>query len=229
MLILGERYRSRLEGGLRKHTDEQILWLPDNPSLDPRLAGHADLSVFVYQTYLFSAEEEMPVLVKRITNTGYQPIPVAGLGKIYPDDVKLCACWTGKHTFINTGTISETILPYLTESLIEVTQGYTKCSICVIKENAIITSDKMICRKAIQNGLDALLIKPGCIELEGYDYGFIGGASFMIDHYTLAFTGKLHGHPDKDRIIEFITQQGLRCVYLTDEPIFDIGGAVRLP
>ena len=77
--------------------------------------------------------------------------------------------------------------------------------------------------------MDVLQIRPGHIALEGYDYGFIGGASFLLDSNTLAFTGHLDVHPDRDRILDFLRQHGVSAVFLTESPVFDIGGAVRLP
>ena len=77
--------------------------------------------------------------------------------------------------------------------------------------------------------MDVLRIRPGYIELIGYDYGFIGGAAFLINDHTLAFTGALDRHPDKDRILDFLAQHGVQPVFLTEVPIFDIGGAVALP
>ena len=88
--------------------------------------------------------------------------------------------------------------------MLEVQQGYTKCSICVVSENAIITSDIGIHCKAKESGIDSLLISPGYIDLPGYKYGFIGGASFKISDNVIAFTGSLDSHPDKDNIEHFL-------------------------
>ena len=45
---------------------------------------------------------------------------------------------------------------------------------------------------------------------------------------TIAFTGKLDLHPDKNKIIDFIETRNIHPVYLTDKEIFDIGGIVPL-
>ena len=42
--------------------------------------------------------------------------------------------------------------------IINVKQGYAKCSICVVSDNAIITADKGIAKAAIQNRIDVLEI-----------------------------------------------------------------------
>ncbi|MCD8117342.1 MAG: hypothetical protein LUE21_09570 [Oscillospiraceae bacterium] len=76
--------------------------------------------------------------------------------------------------------------------------------------------------------MDVLEITPGYIELSGYQYGFIGGASFRLDAHTIAFTGTLDRHPDKMRILSFLAKHSVKPVFLTDRPLFDVGGAVLL-
>ena len=107
-------------------------------------------------------------------------------------------------------------------------QGYSRCSVCVVSDNAIITTDEGICRGAEAHGIDVLKIQPGYIDLLGFDYGFIGGASFKISDTKLAFTGRLDKHPDAERIIEFASLHNVNIVYITDKPAFDIGGAVPI-
>ena len=107
-------------------------------------------------------------------------------------------------------------------------QGYAKCCACVVNEGAMITSDTGIAKAAARHGVDVLRIRPGYIELEGFDTGFIGGASFKISPERLAFTGRLDAHPDVARIESFLRERGVEPVYLTDSPAFDIGSAVPL-
>lgn len=71
-----------------------------------------------------------------------------------------------------------------------------------------------------------LRIRPGYIELAGFDTGFIGGAAFRISERALAFTGRLDSHPDRADIEAFLRSRGIEPVYLTDRPAFDIGSAV---
>ena len=230
MLLIGERYRKRLEAGLRSHTAEPVIWLPDNTAVDPRLAGHADLGVFIPDDkHVFIAEEYEPLLVNLLTNRGFEVIPISGQAARYPADAGLCVCRTGKTTIYNSKTVSECLKPYLNGVLIDVPQGYTKCSVCVVTVSAIITADEVIAERCSSANMDVLRLSPGHITLEGYDYGFIGGAAFLLDDRTLAFTGTLDEHPDRDRILDFLQRHGVSAVFLTESPIFDIGGAVRLP
>ena len=200
MLAIGRKYRSRLEEGLKRHTREDIFWLPDNPAVDERLAGHADLNVFSGNGAIVVAKGLYSYIVKELTNIGVPVLPSGEQNSVYPKDAGLCVCRTGRYTIYNPKTSDPVLEPYLDSDRIFVNQGYTRCSVCVVSDEGIITADQAIASRASESGLDVLKITPGHIFLEGYDYGFIGGASFILSEDTIAFTGVLDKHPDKDRI-----------------------------
>ena len=228
-LLIGGRYRDRLEIPLRRE-GVSCVWIPDNPALDPRLSAHADLSVFFPdKSTAITGEALYNYFVNLLTNRGYYVISSEPQGTAYPRDAGLCVCATGRFTIYNSRTIDPSVLPYLRGIMIDVPQGYTKCSVCVVSDDAIITADDIIAQKARKDGVDVLHSAPGHIMLEGYDTGFIGGASFLIRKNLLAFTGHLDDHPDKDRIIAFLKNHSVFPQFLTNDPIFDIGGAVTLP
>jgi hypothetical protein len=97
-----------------------------------------------------------------------------------------------------------------------------------VDEKSIITADRGIYHSVTSAGMDALLINPGHIVLKGFDYGFIGGAAFKISKHKLAFTGLLELHPDKDKILKFLADRKIEPIYLTKQPIFDIGSAIPI-
>ncbi len=228
-LLIGDRYRRTLQKPLDTR-GVSVLWLPDNPDLDIRLAGHADLSVFLPQAGIaIVAEGIYAYIVNYLTNRGYRVVSSGEQGKKYPMDAGLCICATGKYTIYDPKTAAAAAAPFLTGIRVAVPQGYTKCSVCVVSPDSIITSDDAVSRQAAAAGMDVLQIKPGYIILEGFGYGFIGGASFLLDEKHLAFTGSLDRHPDRDAVFAFLNKHGVEPVFLTDEPIFDIGGAAALP
>ena len=227
-LAIGERYRNQLEEALREQ-EAQVLWLPDNPDVDERLAGHADLSVFSENDIILAANGARAELVNCLTCQTVIIESSRKQGPVYPADAALCACSTGKYILYNPKTV-DPLIPEHTNSIpILVNQGYTNCSVCVVSNDAIITADDVIASRARQAGMDVLKIRPGHIKLDGFDYGFIGGAAFLLDPGRMAFTGTLSDHPDEARILAFLGKHGQEPVYLTKTPIFDIGGAVALP
>ena len=218
------------------------VWLPDDPVLDPRLAGHGDLLAFAADRTVVLAENiyngvfssfdsvsSSSGIVNILTNMGYRVKHTLNRrGPRYPADAGLCVCATGKYTIYDPDTVDSAVKPLIGGVSVTVAQGYTKCAACVVNDHSIITADAGVSRAAKNAGMDVLDIAPGYIALDGYEYGFIGGASFKISNNVIAFTGTLDEHPDKERILRFLAERGQKAVFLTPEPIFDIGGAIGL-
>ena len=144
----------------------------------------------------------------------------------YPEDVGLCAAAVGDNLICSAKYTNEKILKSK-KNIIDVRQGYAKCSVCVVDENAIITSDAGICKKALQSGIDALLIEPGHIGLDGYGYGFIGGCSGLICKNTLAFTGNIGLHPNYWDIKKFCENRGVGIISLSEKRLYDYGSLLK--
>ena len=226
ILVVGEKYREKLEKPLLSN-EFDVFWLPNNSKIDKRLSGHTDLSVFYYKNTVILADYlREDILVKKLTNIGYNVI-ISDIEQSdkYPGDINLCAAVVDdkllhciKHT---DPAISALGLKYC-----NVNQGYARCSSLVIK-NSIITSDKGIARAAAENGIEHLLIDDDGIILDGFDKGFIGGASFVAEE-TVYFTGDILKHKSGQIIVDFITHKQYTICCLTNEQLFDIGGAVVL-
>ena len=110
---------------------------------------------------------------------------------------------------------------------VNVTQGYSGCSICSVGENALITADKIIAQKAEEQGIDALLISPGHILLPGFDSGFIGGASFSFND-KVYFFGNATLHPDWSKIADFFHSHKVNTVMLSQDALCDYGSAITI-
>ena len=152
------------------------------------------------------------------------------VGNAYPADVSLNCFAAGGVFFGNLSAVSDEVKTYVAQQgffLQNVKQGYTKCSTLVL-ERAIITADRGIYTAAKQHGFDALLIQSGGIGIASYDTGFIGGASAVLDEKTVGFFGNLDGHPSGKEIRAFLKQRGVHTLSLSDEALFDYGGAVRI-
>ena len=117
----------------------------------------------------------------------------------YPNNVQYNVCIFGKYAIHNFNYTDEYILDYLNRNnftKINVKQGYSKCSICIVDDNSIITSDVGIYNAVKKYDIDCLLIEKGYIDLFELDYGFIGGCSGLISTDVLAFFGDITKHPD---------------------------------
>ncbi len=141
----------------------------------------------------------------------------------YPRDVYLDALRVGENLICKEKFTAQKIKKGM--HIIGVKQGYARCSVCLLGEKGAITADEGL-KTALEGvGVNVLLTKAGDIDLDGYSYGFIGGACVVIDKKVIFF-GDPICHPDGERILEFIKECGFEARYLRDERLTDYGSAV---
>lgn len=207
--------------------------LPDNNDISNPVRAHADMSAYycgngkliLSQNIVGKCRPEM------FPQNTILAVSANCQSEKYPFDITLNACEIGEYIFCKKDCIDSKILSHAVncdKKIINTHQGYSKCSVCILDEKHIITSDSSIASNAVSVGIDVLLISPGFFELSGYNYGFIGGCSFKISNDTIAFTGILSGHPDEKRIMQYIESLGLKAIFLTKERCFDIGSVIPL-
>ncbi len=211
---------------------EQIIRVGQNPYLPVPISTHADVQMLVIDDTLILTEE----LYDKLKITIPDNIIIAFSDKNhtdkYPGDVNLNALYIGKYIFANLNSLDETVKKVCSEkdiSIINVKQGYAKCSCLGLGNDSVITADKGIADAARMHGFDVLLISPGDIELSGYDYGFIGGSSFYdYVNRCVYFFGDLKKHRDYNKIVDFCTGKNIEVKIFDSHPLTDIGGAVAL-
>lgn len=200
--------------------------LKDNDDIDFSVRNHADMAAYRLsdgKIILDKRQLEAGNKLKKLgTDVIYTDDDISGA---YPDDILLNAAKIGDTVIGKMSNISRAIKDDA-KNLIDVRQGYAKCSICVVNDNAFITDDKSIYDKCKDN-FDVLLIDKGDILLEDKDYGFIGGASGKLWD-TVYFFGSLSYHRDGDKIKAFLEKHNAEYVYLFDEKLIDIGGFVEV-
>ncbi len=147
----------------------------------------------------------------------------------YPYDIGLNSLSLGDLFVTLKEHCDKTLLEYNKEkTLVNVKQGYVKCSVCVVNEKNLIVSDEGIYNALKGYDINCLLVSKEDILLEGYNCGFIGGCAGLIDKNTLAFTGKVKTHRDGEKIYDFVKSAGVNIIELTDAPLIDIGGIIPL-
>lgn len=206
-IIINPDYR--LPEPVSDHADLQILHLKNN-------------IILTHNEHLCAGESTGKIFLKEISE-----FP----GSHYPNDVRLNCAIIGNKIICNKKTISKEILEYAEKesmTVINVNQGYSKCSICIVNENAIITDDKSIFKAAGNFFDDVQFVSKGSIRLNGYNYGFIGGCCGKIDKNKIAFNGEIESHEDHNKIIDFINRNRVECIELKKGQLIDIGGILPL-
>ena len=149
----------------------------------------------------------------------------------YPNNVHYNVVILGNNVIHNFKYTDNVLLDYIEKNnmnKINVNQGYCKCSICIVDENSIITSDEGIYKEVIKHNIDCLLIEKGHIDLFELDYGFIGGCSGLISKDTLAFFGNIEKHPNFNEINKFVSERNKKILSLSKEKLTDLGSLIPL-
>ena len=149
----------------------------------------------------------------------------------YPNNIAYNVARIGRFAFHNkkyTDPILKEELKAQGVELIHVNQGYAKCSVAIVDQYSMITSDKGIANVATEIGLNVLLITPGFIELPGLNYGFIGGATCLLSRNKLGFVGSWKNHIDSRKIEQFLRERNKIPVAMDMNPLIDVGSIIPL-
>lgn len=225
-LILGEKYKKVLENALLARNIAPI-WLNNNTFVDERLAGHCDLTAVHLGKNILAVQKTAAADCETINNIKLIRTDIPNKPE-YPYDAGLNICIVGDKLIYNPKSADAQTVSHLGCTRLCCKQGYTKCSVCVVDENSIITADRKIAAIAAAAGMDVLTVSEKLAALDGFEHGFIGGASFKISAYEIAFTGVINGTSERLRIERFLNERGISAVYLTQIPLLDIGSAIPI-
>ena len=215
----------------------KIILMPSDVRLPLPTKSHTDMLLFSINENIFCNKvyfENNKRLFEKIEEYGYNIISCDFEVKdSYPFDVSLNQAQIGKYILGNRKACAKEILAYATENsyeYISIKQGYAKCSTLILNKKAIITADDSIEKAAKELNIEVLKISNGAnqIKLDGYDYGFIGGASAVYEK-TVFFFGDISLHKDGNEISNFCKKHGFSIISLSQYQLEDIGGAFILP
>lgn len=147
----------------------------------------------------------------------------------YPMDIAYNAARVGNNVICNIKYTDDIIINFANKNnfkLLNTKQGYAKCSICIISDDAIITSDKNIQSVAKENNIDVLLVDDNKIKLKNFKHGFIGGATGLLNKSILAVNGNIKLHTNYKDIKDFAEKHDVELISLNNEEITDIGSII---
>lgn len=192
------------------------------------ICGHADISVCkisdnriivcpsLYEYY----KNELPDI--NVMSGSFEPL------QSYPDDVYYNAACCGDvaiHNFKFTDKITLAVIEQKFLKRINVGQGYSKCSVCFVNPNAIITDDDGIAKNAANNNIDVLKISKGKVFLKGMDYGFFGGATGTYKD-KIFLNGSVDTLDESKEIKSYLKKHSVELIELKTGTIEDIGSII---
>lgn len=204
--------------------------LPASPFLDEEISAHSDIQAFNKGNgNLIISKEAGEKLNNKLSNLNLTI--QENIKSPYPNDVKLNAAFIGNKIICNKHFVSKQIINFANENGIEIIhtkQGYSRCSLCIANENAVITEDPGLAYLLNICQIDVLKIKHGYIYLSDKHNGFIGGASAKISKNELYFSGNIENHPDFDQIKAFLDKFNISIIYNNLRKLTDFGGIIQL-
>lgn len=203
------------------------LEMRQSPNLDRFCANHSDILAYHLGNGRFIVDK---TAVNAFEN--YNISEIVNVCSPYPNDCILNAADTGDYIICNSKITHKSILKSAekqNKQIINVNQGYAKCSVCIVKRNTVITDDMSIyqeCEKV--GGVSVLLVSKGSVALKGQNYGFLGGASGLIGENKLFFNGDLTYHKDYLAIKQFLGYHNVKYTDIKNKPLTDVGSIIPI-
>ncbi len=221
-----------------------VLFLNPTETTYKSISAHPDIFFFQSKDGLVYAPNAPKRIIKELKKRKIKLTEgKKEVGKKYPETVPYNAVGIGNTLIHNLKHTDSTILS-LYENHIHVNQGYTRCNLVALNENAFITSDEAIssvnrqqttdnrhCPQLRTNGSIAnsqwpiakvLYIDPKQIKLEGHDHGFFPGCCGVWKN-NLIVCGSTKYLKEKEELDRFLKDNNFNLIELYDGELVDVG------
>ena len=208
----------------------KVVKVNENSLLDAPVSQHADILCNYVGKSTFLVDKNQTELCKFLEDNNGKYVIIENIQSPYPDDCLLNFADIGDYVICNKSILTEEIVKSLpNKTIIDVKQGYSKCSVCICGYNTIITDDKSVYNAVLQyDNINSLLIEKGSVRINKYDYGFIGGCCGLIDKNVILFNGDLSLHSDFDKIKNFLYDNDIKYIDIKGKPLTDIGSIIPI-
>lgn len=226
--LLDGRLKTLLNDELDK---EDIIFTKANPNISDEIKYHPDVVCLKIDDLIFAEPVAFEYLSKIIDKSEL----IKGekqLSGDYPGDIAYNVAFINGYLIGNLKYTDEKIIEYCKRknyNLINVKQGYAKCSILKINDEAVITSDISIYKTLEELKIfEIMYLNPSEIFLSERHNGFIGGAGGFAGE-ALCFFGDISTLSDFEKIDRFISAQKISYKnILKIEKLTDFGSFVEL-
>ena len=187
------------------------------------ISSHPDIFFFQKDDALIYAPNAPKRIIKELKKRKIKLIEgKKEVGKKYPETVPYNAVGIGNLLIHNLKHTDETILSSY-ENHINVNQGYTRCNLLALNENAFITSDVAVgTRLATSVHYSVLYIDPKQIKLEGQKNGFFPGCCGVWKN-NLIVCGSTKNLKEKAELDKFLKENNFNLIELYDGDLIDVG------
>jgi len=206
----------------------KVLEFSTNDITYPQISNHPDIFFCKVDDILFCSPNTPETFIRLIISKGVSVSKGSKpVEQKYPFSALYNAVFTENY-FIHNLKISDIILKNAAGSrkVIDVKQGYCRCSLLPLKDNSFITSDEGINKKLVSEGLNVLYVNPHGILLPGEDYGLFGGTCGISDNRIFVL-GNLKYFAEGDKVRTYLENLKYEIVELHNGPLYD-GGSILI-
>ncbi|MBE7053339.1 MAG: hypothetical protein E7391_03590 [Ruminococcaceae bacterium] len=225
-LILNKEISEKMLSFFKK--EYKIILTKEIKSISTPLKFHPDIQIAQIDDDTFVCEPTVFEYYKSVLKDKNIIMGETYLQSNYPRDIAYNIIRVGNKCLCNLKYTDKKILENINCKMININQGYAKCSICQVDDNSVITSDDGIEKVCKENRIDVLKIEKSQIELKPYDYGFIGGASLKLNKDEILFFGDITKHSDYHNIKEFCDKKNIKIKYFDFENLIDFGSGFSI-
>ena len=224
-IIADSRMPEEAKKNLKKLGD--VLFLNPTEITYKSISAHPDIFFFQTEDGLIYAPNAPKRIVKELKKRKIKLTEgKKEVGKKYPETVPYNAVGIGDTLIHNLKHTDSTILS-LYKNHIHVNQGYTRCNLLALNENAFITSMEDYKEVAeTQRRKDAeckvFYIDPKQIKLEGHDHGFFPGCCGVWKN-NLIVCGSTKYLKEKEELDRFLKDNNFNLIELYDGELVDVG------
>ncbi|MDO4662361.1 MAG: hypothetical protein Q4B36_04475 [Tissierellia bacterium] len=221
MLLISNKLNNDLKRFLDDKNIEYTL-TNDNPNLMEGISDHPDLSVFKRSDGKIVVDKNLYGYYSENLK-GFDIIKGDSVSKKYPLDA-IYNIVEGRDFYIHNNYTEKSIEKYLNDNKkkhLFVKQGYTSCSILKFPHDIFFTSDYGI-YKSLKDKIKIYLLPKEEIFLKGFDNGFIGGTSGIIDDNCVIFTGDIRKLNSYDIIKKVSYDNNIKLLYPNTQ-LVDLG------
>lgn len=204
----------------------EVLVCPPSSILYEAVCGHPDMLLHIVNSKNIIVQKDMDTgFIDTLKNLQLHiTFSENNLGSTYPYDIILNSVNLPNLFIHNIKYTDPKLLEMVNDKkIINVKQGYTKCSTAIVSQNAAMTSDTTIANVLSRENIDVLLLPSGDILLPGLNYGFIGGCCGLLDKKLLAFYGDLNYYAYGKEVMEFLKKHSVEPVFLKKGKLIDRG------
>ncbi|MBR6775508.1 MAG: radical SAM protein [Bacteroidales bacterium] len=206
-----------------------VIFINPNSVTYNSISSHPDIFFFQKDDALIYAPNAPKRIIKELKKRKIKLIEgKKEVGKKYPETVPYNAVGIGNLLIHNLKHTDETILSSY-ENHINVNQGYTRCNLLALNENAFITSDLAISRQlsavnsqSQSSTVKVLYIDPKQIKLEGQRNGFFPGCCGVWKN-NLIVCGSTKNLKEKTELDKFLKENNFNLIELYDGELIDVG------